>query len=98
MGTRRVPYYKDVPTLIEQGIPVSFTQYRGFFGGPNFPAEAFKFWDEAFAKLMQTKQYEEFMTKFDVVPAYKNAAETKAFLVDYVKALEEDLKHMDVKK
>ena len=98
MGTRRVPYYKDVPTLIEQGIPVSFTQYRGFLGGPNFPAEAFKFWDEAFAKLMQTKQYEEFMTKFDVVPAYKNAAETKAFLVDYVKALEEDLKHMDVKK
>jgi putative tricarboxylic transport membrane protein len=98
MGTKRVPFYNDVPTLIEQGIPVSFTQYRGFFGGPNFPAEAVKFWDDAFAKLMKAKLYEEFMTKFDVVPAYKNSVETKAFLVDYVKALEEDLKHMEVKK
>lgn len=98
MGAKRVPYYKDVPTMIEQGINASFTQYRGFFGGPNFPAEAVKFWDEAFAKVIKTKQYEEFMTKFDVVPAYKNAAETKAFLVNYVKELEEDLKVMEVKK
>ncbi len=97
MGTRRVPYYKDVPTLIEQGINASFTQYRGFFGGPNFPAEAVKFWDETFPKLMKTKEYGEFMAKFDVVPAYKNAAESKAFLVGYVKELEEDLKLMDVK-
>jgi putative tricarboxylic transport membrane protein len=98
MGTRRVPYYKDVPTMVEQGINASFTQYRGFFGGPNFPAEAVKFWDDAFAKLMKTKEYGEFMTKFDVVPAYKNSAETKAFLVGYVKELEEDLKVMEVKK
>jgi putative tricarboxylic transport membrane protein len=97
MGTRRVPFYKDIPTLTEQGINASFTQYRGFFGGPNFPPEAVKFWDDAFAKLMTTKEYEEFMTKFDVVPNYKNAAETKAFLVDYVKGLEEDLKMMDLK-
>ena len=98
MGTKRVPYYKDIPTMIEQGINASFTQYRGFFGGPNFPAEAVKFWDDAFAKVIKAKQYDEFMTKFDVVPAYKNAAETKAFLVDYVKELEEDLKVMEVKK
>lgn len=97
MGTRRVPYYKDIPTLIEQGINASFTQYRGFFGGPNLPAEAVTFWEDAFAKVIKTKQYEEFMTKFDVVPAYKNSAETKAFLVDYVKELQEDLKLMDLK-
>ena len=38
-----------------------------------------------------------YMTKFDVVPAYKNSAETKAFLVDYVKELQEDLKLMNLK-
>jgi len=97
MGTTRVPYYKEIPTLIEQGIPVSFTQYRGFFGGPNFPAEAVKFWDETFPKLMKTKQYEEFMTKFDVIPNYKTAAETKALVTEYVKGLQEDLKLMDLK-
>ncbi|MDI7258890.1 MAG: tripartite tricarboxylate transporter substrate binding protein [Thermodesulfobacteriota bacterium] len=98
MGTTRVPYYKDIPTLIEQGDNASFTQYRGFFGGPNFPAEAVKFWEDAFAKLVKSQQYIEFMNKFDVAPAYKTGAETKAFLVDYVKGLEEDLKHMGTGK
>ncbi len=98
MGQKRVPYYKDVPTMIEQGINCSFSQVRGFFGGPNYPAEAYNFWQDAFAKLIKTPQYMEFMKKFDVVPLYKNGAETKAFLVDYVKALQEDLKYMDANK
>ena len=37
MGDKRVPYYKDIPTMIEQGVNASFTQFRGFFGGPNYP-------------------------------------------------------------
>lgn len=98
MGVRRVPYYKDVPTMIEQGVNVSFTQVRGFFGGPNYPTEAYNFWQDAFAKLIKAPQYVEFMKKFDVVPLYKNGADTKAFLVDYVKALEEDLKYMEANK
>jgi len=97
MGTTRTPYYKDIPTMIEQGINASFTQYRGFFGAPGFPPEAFKFWDETFAKLMKTKEYGEFVSKFDVMADYRNAADTKAFVVDYIKGLEEDLKHIDVK-
>ena len=98
MGERRVPYFKEIPTMKEQGIPVSFTQVRGFFGGPGFPTEAYNFWQDAFPKLMKTKQYAEFMKKFDVVPMYMDGAQTKAWLVDYVKALQEDLKHMEVKK
>ena len=47
---------------------------------------------------MKTPQYVEFMKKFDVVPLYKNGADTKAFLVDYVKELQEDLKYMDANK
>ncbi len=97
MGTTRVPYYKDIPTMIEQGVNASFTQYRGFFGAPGFPPEALKFWDETFAKLMKTKEYQEFVTKFDVVADYKNAAETKAFVAEYVRQLQEDLKYIDVK-
>ncbi len=98
MGERRVPYYRDIPTMKEQGVNCSFTQVRGFFGGPGYPAEAYNFWQDAFAKLMKTPQYAEFMKKFDVVPLYKNGADTKAFLVDYVKALQEDLKYMDANK
>ena len=98
MGERRVPFYKDIPTMKEQGINASFTQFRGFFGGPNYPTEAYNFWQDSFGKLMKTKQYAEFMKKFDVAPLYMDGAQTKAWLVDYVKALQEDLKHMEVKK
>jgi putative tricarboxylic transport membrane protein len=94
VAPQRLPYYKDVPTLIEQGVNASFTQYRGFFGGPNFPTEAYNYWQDAFAKLSKTKEYAAFQKKADLVPYYKNGADTKAFLVGYVKDLEQDLKDL----
>ena len=98
VAPHRLPYYKDVPTLIEQGVNASFTQYRGYFGGPNFPPEAVKFWEGAFAKMVKTKEFAEFTKKADIVPFYKTAAETKAFLVGYVKDLEQDLKDLQASK
>jgi putative tricarboxylic transport membrane protein len=98
MGENRIPYYKDVPTLIEQGINASFTQYRGFFGGPNFPAEAVKFWQDAFAKLVKTKEFAEFMTKSDYIAAYKTAADTKAFIQGYNAELIKDGKFIEDNK
>ncbi len=98
MGETRVPYYKDIPTLIEQGINTSFTQFRGFFGGPNFPPEAVKFWEDAFAKLVKTKQFNEYMKKADYVAAYKTAAETKAFIQGYNAELLKDAKYIEENK
>lgn len=97
MGDERVPYYKDVPTLKEMGVNTSFTQFRGFFGGPNFPQEAVAFWEDAFAKLVKTKEFKEFMEKFDIEPAYKTAAETKAFVAEYNAELIKDIKAMETK-
>ncbi|MEK7374453.1 MAG: tripartite tricarboxylate transporter substrate binding protein [Thermodesulfobacteriota bacterium] len=98
MGETRVPYYKDIPTLIEQGTNAAFTQFRGFFGGPNFPPEAVKFWEDAFAKLVKTKEFNEFMKKSDYVAAYKTAAETKAFIAGYNAELIKDTKYIQESK
>jgi putative tricarboxylic transport membrane protein len=98
VAPHRLPYYKDVPTLIEQGVNASFTQLRGFFGGPGFPTEAYNFWQGAFEKLSKTKEFAEFEKKSDLVPFYKNGADTKAYLADYVRALEEDLKYIEANK
>jgi putative tricarboxylic transport membrane protein len=98
VAPERIPYYKDIPTLIEQGVNASFTQYRGFVGGPGYPDEAVRFWDDAFAKLMKTKQFTEYLKKSDIIPAYKTAAETKAMLATYNKELEEDLKYLEANK
>jgi len=98
MGENRVPYYKDIPTLIEQGTNAAFTQFRGFFGGPNFPAEAVKFWEDAFAKLMKTKEFKEFMKKTDYIDAYKTAVDTKAFIAGYNAELIKDTKYIQESK
>ena len=98
VGENRLPYYKDIPTLKEQGIDAAFTQYRGFIGGPNFPAEAVKYWDDAFAKLMKTKEFADFMNKSDYIAAYKSSAETKAFVQGYNAELLKDAKFMDENK
>jgi len=98
MGETRVPYYKDIPTLIEQGTNAAFTQFRGFFGGPNFPPEAVKFWEDAFAKLVKTKEFKEFAKKSDYVVSYKTAAETKAFIQGYNAELIKDAKYIQENK
>jgi putative tricarboxylic transport membrane protein len=98
VSTKRLPYYKDVPTLIEQGVNASFTQVRGFMGAPGLPAEAYNFWQDAFLKLSKTKEFAEFEKKADLVPFVMNGADTKKWLVDYNKALEEDLKYMEANK
>jgi putative tricarboxylic transport membrane protein len=98
VAPERIPYYKDIPTLIEQGVNASFTRYRGFVGGPGYPDEAVRFWDDAFAKLMKTKQFIEYLKKSDIIPAYKTAAETKAMLAVYTKELGEDLKYLEANK
>jgi putative tricarboxylic transport membrane protein len=98
VAPHRLPYYKDVPTLIEQGVNASFTQVRGFFGGPGFPTEAYNFWQDAFAKLSKTKEFAEFEKKSDLVPFFKNGADTKTWLVEYVRGLDEDLKYIEANK
>jgi len=94
MGDTRVPYYKDIPTLVEQGTNAAFTQFRGFFGGPNFPPEAVKFWEDAFAKLVKTKEFQAFAKKSDYVISYKTAADTKGFIKGYNEELIKDTKYI----
>jgi putative tricarboxylic transport membrane protein len=98
VAPHRLPYYKDVPTLIEQGVNASFTQVRGFFGGPGFPTEAYNFWQDAFVKLSKAKEFAVFEKKADLVPFYLNGADTKKWLVGYVKGLDEDLKYIEANK
>ncbi len=98
MGDTRLPYYKDVPTLAEQGTKASFTQFRGFIGAPNLPPDAVKFWDDAFAKLLKTKEFKEYMKKSDYIAAYKTSAETKTFVQGYNAELIKDTKYIEENK
>jgi len=49
--------FANVPTAIEQGYNVTFPIWRGFYGPPEMPASAVKFWEETLVKMSQTKSW-----------------------------------------
>lgn len=44
----------DIPTWKEQGIDVVVEHWRGVFGPADMPAEAVSYWEDTFAKMVET--------------------------------------------
>ncbi len=95
---KRIPFMPDLPTLKDCGIDTSFTQYRGFWGGPGFPEYARKYWEDAFAKLMETKEWKDFMSKANMVPTYMRSEECIKFLGPYNEELGQDIEELKAYK
>jgi len=95
---KRIPFLPDIPTMLELGIDASFTQYRGFWGGPGFPDYAVKFWEDAFAKLMQQKEWQDFMSNNAMVPTYNTSKEAIELLGPYYDNLGKDIKELEAYK
>ena len=98
MTEERIPFLPDVPTLKDLGINASFTQYRGFWGGPGFPEYAVKYWEKAFAKLLETQEWKDFMAKGSMVPHYLTSAEAVQMLGPYYDELRQDVKELEAYK
>ncbi len=54
----RVPAFEEAPTLKEQGIDVSFVNWRGFFGAPGLPDSKANAYRAAIAKMYDTPEWE----------------------------------------
>ncbi|WP_246026074.1 tripartite tricarboxylate transporter substrate binding protein [Peribacillus cavernae] len=54
---------KDVPTAIEQGVNVSFGNWRGIMGPPEMPQEAVTYWQDTIEKALQTNTWKELAEK-----------------------------------
>ena len=96
VGEKRTQFLPDVPTMKEQGINASFTQVRGFWGPPEMPQYAVEFWEKAFAKLIETKAFGDYLKSAEMEPAYLGAEEARKFLVRYDKELAGDIKELEV--
>jgi len=47
----------DVPTAAEQGYPVDWRIWRGFYMGPNVSDEAYNWWVNTFRRLVKTEEF-----------------------------------------
>jgi putative tricarboxylic transport membrane protein len=72
--------FADVPTWSEQSVPCVIGQWRGLIGAAGIPEESIAYWERAIAAAVATPAWATGLDENYWTGAYKNAAETRAFL------------------
>ncbi|MDR1649022.1 MAG: tripartite tricarboxylate transporter substrate binding protein [Synergistaceae bacterium] len=70
----------QVPTLIEQGVDVTFVNWRGIFGVPDMSAEARSFMENALKQMSETSEWKEICARNGWVSVFMGASDFAAFL------------------
>lgn len=76
----RMAALPDVPTYKEQGIDYTFDIWRGVMGPPDMPEAAVKYYEDLFARMLQTESWASARDQLGWIDAYQNSAEFGAFL------------------
>jgi putative tricarboxylic transport membrane protein len=71
---------KDVLTAKEQGINVTFVNWRGFYMAPDVAPDVVKFWEDAFAKLLRSGTWTTIRAQMKWEPFVLFGGQLKKFL------------------
>jgi len=83
-GEKRLPQWKDVPTLKELGYNIVITQYRGFAAKKGLPADARAILVDTIKKAMEEPGFKEYLAKNSQVAEFMGPEEfTAAVRADY---------------
>ena len=78
----RVDHAAGIPTLAEQGVDLTFTNWRGFFGAPGLPAEKVGEFQELFLRMYDTEEWEDIRQKRGWTNLYISGDDFVKFLQD----------------
>ncbi|MGH3666608.1 MAG: tripartite tricarboxylate transporter substrate binding protein, partial [Egibacteraceae bacterium] len=81
----------DLPTATEQGVDVSFTQYRGAFAAGGLTDDQAAYWEQTFLDWTETESYDEYVETNYLVPMVLDGDEFVDYLTEYQTTLEEVL-------
>ena len=95
---KRVDVLPDVPTWKEQGVDMVFPHWRGIMGPPGMTAEQIKFWDDAFAKMVQQPGFRKTIESLNGQVYYKNSTEFRKFLDEQNASLGPLIEQLGLKK
>ena len=98
MGEKRVPSLPDTPTMKELGIPAAFSAIRGFWAAPGFPPYAVEFSEEAFAKMLKTKEFKGYLQASQDVEFFLRGQDFKRFMVQYIAESKKDVEELEIYK
>ncbi len=83
----RVAAFKDAPTLMEQGIDVTFVNWRGFFGAPGLPEDKANMYRKALAAMYATPEWKAVRDRNGWVDIHNSGADFVAFLENQEKVM-----------
>ena len=76
----RVDAYPDAPTMMEQGIDMTFINWRGFFAAPGLPEETVQTYRETLAAMYDTPEWETVRARNGWVNIHNSGDDFEAFL------------------
>lgn len=79
-SSERVSAAPDAKTMIEQGIDITFVNWRGFFGSPGLPAEKLAQYQTALEKMYETPEWEAVRARNGWVNIHNNGDDFRIFL------------------
>ncbi|HWO77812.1 MAG TPA: tripartite tricarboxylate transporter substrate-binding protein [Bacillus sp. (in: firmicutes)] len=82
---------QDVPTAIEQGIDVTFGNWRGLMGPPDMPEEAVTYWANVIEKALQTDTWKDLAKKNQWETTFMKGEEFQNYLNEANEAYKQGL-------
>jgi putative tricarboxylic transport membrane protein len=89
---------KDIPTYMEQGYDIEFTNWRGVFGPKDMDEAALQYWEKKINELSQSEAWKTEVQTKGWTEGYKNASEFKKTLEDQESMIREVLSLLDMAK
>ncbi len=84
---KRVPAFKDAPTLKEQGYDATFVNWRGFFGAPGLPEDKANLYRKALAAMYATPEWAAVRDRNGWVDIHNSGKDFVAFLENQEKVI-----------
>jgi putative tricarboxylic transport membrane protein len=98
VADKRLAGYPNVPTLQEAGFDIpNVPQVRGIVAPPGFAPEVVAFYENLFARLVQTPTWKKYLEENQFEDGFQRSAELSKFFDDYTNRMREILKEGGVK-
>lgn len=86
--------FANVPTAVEQGYNVTFPIWRGFYGPPEMPASAVKYWEDTLVKMSRTSNWSKVLEETKWFPFVLTGDQFRRFLAEDTKNFETLLREL----
>lgn len=98
VSAKRIGVFPDLPTIQEQGYDIpNYVTLRGVVGPPEMPADALRFWEGFFGRLVKTKAWQDHLKANLFEDGFMTTAELQKFAREYPDQVREMLKAAGIK-